>query len=36
VKAFVARFPDDEFYVSEQAVHWAITHRSQFNILHPT
>ena len=34
VRDFVARFPADEFYVSEDAVRSAIAHRQQFNIIH--
>lgn len=35
VREFVARFPADEFYVSEDAARSAISHRQQFNIIHP-
>src|SRR5688500_539007 len=34
VKGFIARFDPDHFYVSEDAVLWAIQNREQFNILH--
>jgi hypothetical protein len=35
VDAFVAQFPEQDFYVSDQAVRDAIKARSQFNIIHP-
>lgn len=28
-------FPDNEFYISEDAIRDAIKHKSQFNIIHP-
>jgi hypothetical protein len=35
VSDFCERFPEGEFYVSEEAVRDAIVRRSQFNIIHP-
>ncbi len=35
VSAFCRRFPDGDFYVSEEAVRDAVARRSQFNIIHP-
>ena len=35
IRALVASFPPPEFYLSDDAVKWAIQHRSQFNIIHP-
>lgn len=35
IERFCAAFPADEFYVSSKAVFEAITHRTQFNIIHP-
>ena len=35
VRAFCAEFPEEEFYVDEEAVLDAIRQRSQFNIIHP-
>jgi hypothetical protein len=34
-EAFVARFPEQDFYVSDAAVRQAIAVRTQFNIIHP-
>lgn len=36
ISALVAALPEDEFYVSEDAIRSAIEHRGQFNIIHPT
>ncbi|WP_339749420.1 hypothetical protein [uncultured Rubinisphaera sp.] len=33
---FCESFPNDEFYLSTEAVHLAITEQRQFNIIHPT
>ncbi len=30
-----ANFPSPDFYLSDDAIRWAIQHRSQFNIIHP-
>ena len=35
VSAFCRRFPDGDFYVSEEAVRDAVARRSQFKIIHP-
>jgi hypothetical protein len=35
VTAFCQQFPEEDFYVDEEAVRDAIRHRSQFNIIHP-
>jgi hypothetical protein len=35
VREFCRQFPDDEFYVSEEAALDAVRRRSQFNIIHP-
>ena len=35
VSEFCAAFPDDEFYLSEQAVRAAVQARFQFNLIHP-
>jgi hypothetical protein len=35
VRLFLRAFPQDQFYVSEDAVRQAIRTRSQFNIIHP-
>src|SRR5271156_2909702 len=32
---FIRRFPKDEFYLSETAVHDAVRMKTQFNIIHP-
>ncbi len=36
IKEFVKAFPSDEFYLSEEAIHDAILHRGQFNMIHPS
>jgi len=36
VAAFVSSFPEEEFYISSDAVRHAIAHRTQVNIIHPT
>jgi len=36
VPAFLAAFPDDEFYLSEDAIRQAVLSRGQFNVIHPT
>lgn len=33
VAEFISAFPGDRYYLSEDAVQWAIQHRSQFNII---
>ena len=35
VAAFCAEFPEEEFYLSEEAVRRAVRRHGQFNILHP-
>jgi len=35
VASFCGQFPEEDFYVDEQAVRDAIRHSSQFNIIHP-
>jgi hypothetical protein len=34
VKDLMAFFPPDQFYVSEDAITWALEHREQFNVIH--
>ena len=34
VKDLMAFFPPDQFYVSEDAIKWALEHREQFNVIH--
>jgi hypothetical protein len=36
VAQLITLFPEDEFYVSADAIRHAIQHRTQFNIIHPT
>jgi hypothetical protein len=36
IEGFLKRFPQNEFYISEEMVREAIRHRSQFNIIHPS
>ncbi len=36
VPGLVRSFPEDEFYISEDAIHDAIRHKRQFNIIHPS
>jgi hypothetical protein len=35
VSPFIAAFPTDDFYVSQQAARQAIQRRGRFNIIHP-
>jgi len=35
ISGLLKLFPDDEFYISEDAVRDAIKHKHQFNIIHP-
>ena len=35
VEGLIAEFPEDEFYISEDAVRDAVRRRTQFNIIHP-
>lgn len=35
ISAFVARFPEKDFYLSRDAVERAVQRKSQFNIIHP-
>ncbi len=36
VPGLVSSFPEDEFYISEDAIRDAIIHKRQFNIIHPS
>ena len=36
ITGFLAAFPAEEFYLDDEAVHGAIEHETQFNIIHPT
>lgn len=36
IEGFLKRFPQCEFYISEEMVREAIRHRNQFNIIHPS
>ncbi len=36
VPGLVSSFPEGEFYINEDAIHDAIKHKRQFNIIHPS
>lgn len=36
ISGLLSSFPEDEFYLNEAAIHDAIRHKRQFNIIHPS